>query len=142
MACNTEEFQLGDTHPERQRLCSHRHRWKLRTAPWKRYGHCKQASIIAAKALTDRYSSSGITAYSVHPGIIQSNLQSHDTSVIGALSRMAMRIAPTSSAVDGARTSLYCATSPKAIEHAGFFENWPKKQLKDHGFAMQDLDKD
>jgi hypothetical protein len=109
--------------------------------------------------MNDRYQTKGITAYSLHPGIVQSNLQSHDTSVIGTISRMAMKIVPTSSAVDGARTSLYCATSLKAIDFAGLYmvpfgkvdnraNRWlndakavdrlwelANNQLKNHGFA-------
>ncbi|KAH6880630.1 hypothetical protein B0T10DRAFT_609333 [Thelonectria olida] len=134
-----------------------------RLAPWRRYGHCKQASIIAAKAISDHYRPIGITAYSVHPGIIQSNLQSHDTSMLGTLARAAMKIAPTSSAIDGARTSLYCATSPKAPSYAGCYlvpfgkvdtrvNNWlddpvavqklwtlANEQLKQSGFTMAEL---
>ncbi|EHK16273.1 uncharacterized protein TRIVIDRAFT_39646 [Trichoderma virens Gv29-8] len=133
------------------------------TAPWKRYGHSKQASIIAAKAITDRYRDKGITAYSLHPGIIKSNLQSHDTSFLGMLTRAAIRVMPTLSPADGARTSLYCATSPSASLFAGRYfipfgkigtkENkwlddakavnglWTlaTNQLKDHGFVIEDI---
>ncbi|KAL6824713.1 hypothetical protein J3E69DRAFT_381586 [Trichoderma sp. SZMC 28015] len=132
------------------------------TASWKRYGHSKQASIIAAKAITDRYKALGITAYSLHPGLIKSNLQSHDTSFLGMLSRTAMRIFPTLSPLDGARTSLYCATSPNAPSSAGrYFTPFGKvgtkenkwlddakcvdrlwtlatNQLRDHGFVIDD----
>ncbi|RSL73585.1 hypothetical protein CEP53_000669 [Fusarium sp. AF-6] len=135
------------------------------TAPWRRYGHCKQASIIAAKAITDRYRPSGIMAFSVHPGIIKSNLQSHDTSFLGTLSRTAMKIAPTSTPLDGARTSLFCVTSPRAVSAAGLYlipfgkvdpraNKWlnddeaveklwqlASGQLKRHGFAIEDLPK-
>lgn len=130
--------------------------------PRKRYGHSKQASIIAAKAITDRYKAIGITAYSLHPGLIKSNLQSHDTSFLGMLSRTAMRIFPTLSPLDGARTSLYCATSPNAPSYAGrYFTPFGKvgtkenkwlddakcvdrlwtlatNQLRDHGFVIDD----
>ncbi|KAI8669492.1 hypothetical protein NCS57_00764500 [Fusarium keratoplasticum] len=135
------------------------------TAPWRRYGHCKQASIIAAKAITDHYRPSGIMAFSVHPGIIKSNLQSHDASFLGILTRTAVKIAPTSTPLDGARTSLFCATSPRAVSAAGLYlipfgkvdpraNRWLKddeaveklwqlasSQLKRHGFAIEDLPK-
>lgn len=129
----------------------------------RRYGHSKQASIIAAKAITDRYEASGVTAYSLHPGLIKSNLQNHDPSFLGMLSRAAFKIMPSLSPADGARTSLYCATSPNAYSYAGRYmvpfgklstkENkwlddakavnglWTlaTNQLKDHGFVIESI---
>jgi len=86
-----------------------------------RYGHCKLASIIAAKAINDRYEQYGITACSLHPGIIKTNLQSHGPGILGALSRVSMNVFPTSSVEDGARTSLYCATSLDASVQGGLY---------------------
>lgn len=99
----------------------------------KRYGHSKQASIRDAKELNDRYSSqgtllkiyrihlilkrhnpAGVTAYSVHPGIVQSNLQGHDPSIIGKVVRVAMKLGASDTPLHGALNSLYCATSPSA----------------------------
>ncbi|KAH7235040.1 uncharacterized protein BKA55DRAFT_708999, partial [Fusarium redolens] len=88
-------------------------------APWRRYGHCKQASIIAAKAITERYQPLGVTAYSLHPGIIKSGLQSHSNSIFGAMTRVAMKVGPTSTPLEGSMNSLFCATSSQAYEHAG-----------------------
>jgi hypothetical protein len=83
--------------------------------------------------------------------------------MIGTLARAAMKIAPTSSAIDGARTSLFCATSPKAPSHAGSYlvpfgkvdtkaNKWlddpiavqklwtlANEQLKQSGFTMEEL---
>ncbi|KAH6667092.1 hypothetical protein F5X68DRAFT_176877 [Plectosphaerella plurivora] len=81
---------------------------------WQRYGHAKQASIRDAKEINDRFGSKGVTAYSVHPGIVKTNLQSTDPSMIGSLMRMTMKLAPSASALDGALNSLFCATSPRA----------------------------
>ena len=39
--------------------------------------------------------------------------------MVGALARLSMKITPTSSPLDGARTSLYCATSPEAASYGG-----------------------
>ena len=54
------------------------------------------ATLIHARALHDRYHSAGISTYSVQPGIVATNLQA-----------------------DGARTTLFCATSPKAENYSG-----------------------
>ncbi|KAF4459474.1 reductase [Fusarium albosuccineum] len=132
-------------------------------APWKRYGQCKLASIKGAKAINDRYQHSGVTAYSLHPGLIKSNLQSHDTTILGTMARAAFKVAPSSTALDGSRTSLFCATSPKAIASAGLYHvpfgkvdakvnKWVHEpesvdklwvlangQLKKHGFVIDNL---
>lgn len=129
----------------------------------RRYGHCKQASIIAAKAITERYQPLGITAYSLHPGLIKSGLQSHSNNIFGAMTRVAMKVGPTSTPLEGSMNSLFCATTPQAYEHAGRYyvpvqklddkaNKWlddpqavgklwdlANKQLKDHGFVFEDL---
>jgi retinol dehydrogenase 12 len=100
-------------------------------SPWRRYGHCKQASIISTKAINDRYSGQGVTAYSLHPGIIKTNLQSNYPGMVGKLARVSMAITPTSTVQDGARTTLYCATSLEAAKHSGHFFV-PFGKLDDH----------
>jgi NAD(P)-dependent dehydrogenase (short-subunit alcohol dehydrogenase family) len=133
-------------------------------APWKRYGHCKEANIIAARAITDRYQSLGVTAYSVHPGIVKSGLQSHNPSkIFGAVSKIAMTVGPTSTPLEAALNSLFCATSGRAFANPGRYyvpvtklddraNKWlddpqavnklwdlATKQLKKHGFAVGNL---
>ncbi|KAH8803625.1 hypothetical protein F5884DRAFT_756894 [Xylogone sp. PMI_703] len=81
---------------------------------WKRYGHSKQASIRDASEINVRYSSQGVTAYSLHPGIVRSNLQSHDPTIIGKIVRAATKLGAAGSPLEGAMNSLYCATSPQA----------------------------
>ncbi|KAM0722725.1 hypothetical protein Q7P37_002166 [Cladosporium fusiforme] len=84
------------------------------TALLQRYAHSKQGSIRHAKELNDRYSNQGVTAYSLHPGVIKTNLQGHDPSFFGTLSNLAMKVTPTVSSIEGARNTLYCATSAEA----------------------------
>ncbi|KAH7329622.1 hypothetical protein B0I35DRAFT_507861 [Stachybotrys elegans] len=60
-----------------------------------RYSHSKQAGIRLAAEMNNRYGDFGISAYSLHPGIVRSNLQSSDPTI-------------------GAYNSLFCATSPMA----------------------------
>ncbi|KAF5023478.1 hypothetical protein F66182_4478 [Fusarium sp. NRRL 66182] len=132
-------------------------------APWRRYAHCKAASIIAARAITDRYRSLGVTAYSLHPGLIKSGLQAHNPGLLGAMSRLAFKVGPSSTPLEGSMNSLYCATSPKAFQSAGRYhvpvakvddkaDKWledpqavdklwvlASTQLKEHGFIFDDL---
>ncbi|KAK5988021.1 Equisetin cluster transcription factor eqxF [Cladobotryum mycophilum] len=91
------------------------------TELWQRYGHSKQASIRHAKELNDRYSSQGVTAYSVHPGIVRSNLQGHDPTVLGTIVRVAMKVAARTTPLEGALNSLFCATSSLALAQGGKF---------------------
>ena len=55
-----------------------------------------------------------MTAYSLHPGIVRSNLQSHDTTAVGSVVRVVMKLAARGTALEGALNSLFCATSPIA----------------------------
>lgn len=79
-----------------------------------RYSHSKQASIRHAKELNDRYSAQGLTAYSLHPGLIQTNLQGKDPSFLGTVLQFTMKITPTVTPLEGSLTSLYAATSSEA----------------------------
>ncbi|KAK4070807.1 hypothetical protein Trihar35433_5274 [Trichoderma harzianum] len=58
--------------------------------------------------------SQGVTAYSVHPGIVKSNLQGHDPTLMGKVVRVAMKLGAGDTPLHGALNSLYCATSPSA----------------------------
>ncbi|KAF4495051.1 reductase [Fusarium agapanthi] len=132
-------------------------------ASWRRYGHFKQASIFAAKAITERYQPLDVTAYSLHPGLIKSGLQSHSNNIFGAMTRVAMKVGPTSTPLEGSMNSLFCATTSQAYEHAGRYyvpvqklddraNKWlddpqavgrlwdlANKQLKEHGFVFENL---
>ncbi|CAI6086781.1 unnamed protein product [Clonostachys chloroleuca] len=81
-----------------------------------RYGHSKQAAIRHAKELNDRYSHQGVTAYSCHPGIVKSNLQSHDPTIVGKTMRTVMKYTASMTPLEGAINSLFLATSPLAPE--------------------------
>ncbi|KAH8901264.1 NAD(P)-binding protein [Thozetella sp. PMI_491] len=78
-----------------------------------RYGHSKQASIRHAKELNDRYGSQGVTAYSLHPGVVRSNLQNSDPTILGAIVRVGMKFRSTTH-LECSLNSLFCATSPLA----------------------------
>ena len=60
-------------------------------SPRKRYCHSKIANIIHARALNDRLRSKGISAYSVHPGIVATNLQTAVPGFFGTFLRLMVR---------------------------------------------------
>lgn len=104
-----------------------------------RYSHSKQGSIRHAKELNDRYNSLGVTAYSLHPGVIKTNLQRRDPTLFGQVQKVMMKLTPTLSIEEGARNSLFCATSPEApwkgqgrfFSPVGKMENHHEKWLID-----------
>lgn len=93
-------------------------------AGWKRYGHSKQASIIHARALHNRLHTKGISAFSVHPGIVDTNLQAGDPTAFGSFVKYMVRwgiIPGTMPVADGATAPLFCATSEKAARYSGAY---------------------
>jgi hypothetical protein len=76
-----------------------------------RYQTYKKNSLIL---LTPLSNNTGLTAYSLHPGLIQTNLQGKDPSWLGTLLQFSMKITPTVTPLEGSLTSLFAATSPEA----------------------------
>lgn len=87
------------------------------------YGHSKLANILHARELNRRLSSQGVTAYSVHPGLVATKLGSGGDSLLGGvLMKLAKRRFRTPE--HGAATSVWVATDPHVTEHAGgYFED-------------------
>ena len=73
---------------------------------WRSYGQSKSANILHAIELQRRLSSDGITAVSLHPGVItDSDLWRHAGKVFKANKNVPQ----------GASTSVYCALAPKVV---------------------------
>ena len=79
--------------------------------PWRMYGRSKLANILFARSLASRFAVEGSkrTAYSVHPGVIRTNLTRHipDPDALLASMKPSMKSIP-----QGAATTLYAATKP------------------------------
>jgi NAD(P)-dependent dehydrogenase (short-subunit alcohol dehydrogenase family) len=94
--------------------------------PWIAYGQSKTANILFAVELTRRWQADGITANSLHPGGIRTNLQRHITEADLDAIRRAVGAAAFSwkSTAQGAATSVLLATSP-LLEGVGgrYFED-------------------
>jgi NAD(P)-dependent dehydrogenase (short-subunit alcohol dehydrogenase family) len=88
---------------------------------WPAYSRSKLANILFARALAKRLAGSGVTANSLHPGLVRSHLF-HDGPrwmqlVMGSFGRLFML-----SAREGARTSVYLASAPElAAESGGYY---------------------
>ncbi len=78
---------------------------------FKAYALAKLCNIYFAKSLAERYASSGITAYALHPGVVKTGFGSE----LGGLGKVLMFLAKPFmiTAREGAQTSIYLAGATK-----------------------------
>jgi retinol dehydrogenase-12 len=88
---------------------------RTRTA-FAEYGVSKLANVVHAQELARRLAGSGVTTYSLHPGVVASDVWRSVPWPIRPLMKLRMR-----STDDGARTSVYCATSDEVGEDSGLY---------------------
>jgi NAD(P)-dependent dehydrogenase (short-subunit alcohol dehydrogenase family) len=86
--------------------------------PLKAYGQSKMADLLFAKELERRFAGTKKTAYSVHPGVVDTNLARNLgpvlRRVLGAIGGLFLK-----SVGEGAATGVFAAVSPKALPLAG-----------------------
>jgi len=101
-------------------------------SPLTAYGHSKLASMLFSKELARRYAGSHITANSIHPGVIRTNLASDTESFLVKL--ISAFAGPwTRSVAQGAATHCFVATHPDLEGVTGLhFADSNPKQPKDH----------
>ena len=75
------------------------------------YHQSKLANLLFARALAPRYRDKGITAYSLHPGAIKTNLGSNFP-LSKYLAPMVMMLIKEKTIAEGAATTVYCAVKP------------------------------
>ncbi|HEX3596059.1 MAG TPA: SDR family oxidoreductase [Polyangiaceae bacterium] len=80
------------------------------------YGVSKLANVLFSVALAKRLAGTGVTTYSLHPGVIASDVWRKVPWPIRPLIKMGMI-----STEEGAKTTLYCATSPEVGGHSGLY---------------------
>ena len=90
----------------------------------KEYSESKLANVLHAQELARRLAGTNVTTYSLHPGVIASDVYRQVPWPVRKLMTMFMK-----STEDGAKTSLHCATSPEAAAETGLYydESKPKK---------------
>ncbi|WP_418059120.1 SDR family oxidoreductase [Pimelobacter simplex] len=74
----------------------------------------KLANVLHARELARRMEGTGVTTYSLHPGAIASDVWREVPFGVRHVMKLFMK-----STADGARTSLYCATSPDVAGESG-----------------------
>jgi len=80
------------------------------------YAVSKLANVLFTQELARRVAGRGITAYALHPGVVASDIWRRVPWPVRPLIKLRM-ISPE----EGARTSLYCATSPEVAQVSGRF---------------------
>lgn len=98
------------------------------------YSHTKLANILFTRELARRLDGTGVTANSVHPGFVASNLaREGDAGVLGTvISTLGRPFART--AEQGAQTSIYVASSPQLDGVTGqYFANSAFAKPSQHG---------
>lgn len=80
------------------------------------YGRSKLANVLFTKALAARLEGTSITAYSLHPGVVASEIWRRVPKPILWVMRRFMI-----SNEEGAQTTLYCATSPECATQSGLY---------------------
>ncbi len=86
---------------------------------WKAYGNSKLYNILFTVELADRLKDSGVTANSLHPGVIASNFGSSSTMLVKVFWKLAGPFMKSNK--DGAQTTIYLATSDEVEEVNGAY---------------------
>jgi len=84
----------------------------------------KLGNVLHAQELARRLDGTGVTTYSLHPGAIASDVWRRVPWPVRPLIKRRMR-----SPAEGARTSLYCATSPAVANESGnYYDDCRRKE--------------
>lgn len=90
---------------------------------WEAYAQSKLANVLHASALARRLEGSGVTAVSVHPGWVRTNLVGSfmPVWVQNTVARPFLRLAGMIEPWEGAQTTLYALLAPEVEAHPGAF---------------------
>ena len=88
------------------------------------YAVSKLANVLHAQELARRLEGTGVNAYALHPGVIATDIWRRLPRPVRGLMKLRMR-----SPSDGAKTSVYCATSPDVATESGqYYEDERRAQ--------------
>jgi retinol dehydrogenase-13 len=90
---------------------------------WEAYAQSKLANVLHARALATRVREKGITAVSVHPGWVRTNLARSTMPlwVQNTVMRPVFRLAGMIEPWEGAQTTLHALLAPEVLSHAGAY---------------------
>ena len=95
------------------------------------YAVSKLANVLFSAELSRRISAEGVSTYSLHPGVVASDVWRRVPWPFRSLMKMRMI-----SNEEGAQTSLYCATAPEVAEQTGLY--WDEREPREPGRAARD----
>ena len=106
----------------------------------KAYSQSKLANVLFTKELGHRLEGSGVSAYSLHPGVVATDLARHVGATFGPLGSCAVAmIRPfIKTAESGAQTSIFCAVDAAVKEHNGLYYS-ECRQRETKAQVMRDL---
>ncbi|XP_028659760.1 retinol dehydrogenase 12 [Erpetoichthys calabaricus] len=83
----------------------------------KAYSQSKLANVLFSRELAERLKGFNINVYSLHPGVVRTELGRH----LSSASQFSMKLMRpfTKSSVEGAQTSIYCAVAPELEKETG-----------------------
>ncbi|XP_042366235.1 retinol dehydrogenase 12, like [Plectropomus leopardus] len=83
------------------------------------YAQSKLANILFTRSLAKRLEGTGVTTYSLHPGVVQTDLWRH---LSGPQQFFMKMVSPfTKNSTQGAQTSIYCAVEPSLDKESGSY---------------------
>ncbi|KAJ0022786.1 hypothetical protein NQD34_014920 [Periophthalmus magnuspinnatus] len=86
----------------------------------KAYSQSKLANVLFTRSLDKRLQGTGVSVYSLHPGVVQTDLWRH----LNGPQQCVMKVVSpfTKSSTEGAQTSIYCAVEP-SLESGGYYSD-------------------
>ncbi len=93
------------------------------------YYNSKLANVLFCKELARRLKGTGVNTYSLHPGVVATEVWRRFPRPITAIAKLFML-----SVEEGAVPSIYCATSPEVASHSGlYYDRCELKKASAHG---------
>ncbi len=87
------------------------------------YGRSKLCNVLHAKSLAKRLEGTGVTTYSLHPGVVATDVWRAIPKFLAWIPKLFML-----SEEEGAKTQVYCATAPELSDKSGLY--YDKSQEK------------
>lgn len=109
---------------------------------FKSYGQSKLANILFTKELARRLEGTEVTSYSVHPGVVQTNLGRHVGTTLALWKRALLYplvILAFKTPQQGAQTTIYCAVQEGIEQYNGrYFSDCKPQTLQAHAEDLDD----
>ncbi|TKS73423.1 Retinol dehydrogenase 13 [Collichthys lucidus] len=95
--------------------------------PWKSYRQSKLANVLFTRELANRLQGTGVTTYSLHPGVIRTELGRHLWPTMPLWKRVVYKplVFLIKSPTEGAQTTIYCAVEESLQNESGLYYSYP-----------------